>query len=219
MQIIDKKTDYYDYIQHIYGRDTSLTFDRSNSFKLTKYDVACLLNDRDAIQFLLLQICNTFWLFMIEVTEYDGLFNGGIERPSNYKLELLIKWTNYDKPRCLMNLDVVEFSFWYKVFLRKKDLYEKELLLDKANSLAREIDTGNFRSIHVNNRKLKNIPILNDTGIPSCVQPLDIYLALEEYFSLEKTSSERREPIGTTDTDRIERHGFDKKTSFRGKQT
>ena len=45
----------------------------------------------------------------------------------------------------------------------------------------------------------------------------ETYLAFEEYFSLEKTSQERRDPLGTTDIDKIESHGFDKKTSFRGK--
>jgi hypothetical protein len=55
------------------------------------------------------------------------------------------------------------------------------------------------------------------SGIVNCVDAHQIYLAFEEYFALEKSSTERREPLGTTDIDKIESHGFDKKTSFRGK--
>ncbi len=50
-----------------------------------------------------------------------------------------------------------------------------------------------------------------------CINPLDIYLAFDEYFSLEKQAQERTESVGITDKERIENHGFDVKTSFRGK--
>ena len=48
------------------------------------------------------------------------------------------------------------------------------------------------------------------------IEPLDIYLAIEEYFSLEREASERRESIGLTNDDKITNHGFDTKISFRG---
>ena len=63
----------------------------------------------------------------------------------------------------------------------------------------------------------KHIPLLKASGLAEFLDAHEVYLAFEEYFSLEKTESERREPIGTTDIDKIESHGFDKKTSFRGK--
>jgi hypothetical protein len=46
---------------------------------------------------------------------------------------------------------------------------------------------------------------------------LDIYNAFEEYFSLERTSTERTESVGLTDKEKITNHGFDTKISFRGK--
>ena len=49
------------------------------------------------------------------------------------------------------------------------------------------------------------------------MDPLAVYLAIEEFFSKEKTAAERIESVGLTDKERIENHGFDAKTSFRGK--
>ena len=49
------------------------------------------------------------------------------------------------------------------------------------------------------------------------IDPLEMFLSLEEYFSLEKQANERSESIGLTDKERIENHGFSTKTSFRGK--
>ena len=39
MRIIDKNTDFYDFLQNMYP-DNSLTFDRTDSFVLTK-DILC----------------------------------------------------------------------------------------------------------------------------------------------------------------------------------
>ena len=69
-----------------------------------------------------------------------------------------------------------------------------------------------------NDKFKKHIPLLKASGLANCIDPLDVFLAFEEYFSLEKTSSERRDPIGTTDINKIESHGFDVKSSFRGKR-
>ena len=55
------------------------------------------------------------------------------------------------------------------------------------------------------------------TGIATIVLPEDIYNAFDEYFSLEKTASESTIAEGTTNKDKIINHGFDTKTSFRGK--
>ena len=63
----------------------------------------------------------------------------------------------------------------------------------------------------------RHIPILKDLGIPQWIEPLDIYLALEEYFMKQKTDTERIDPIGQTNDDKIIVHGFDTETSFRGK--
>lgn len=222
MRIIDANTDYYDYLQNIY-RDNSLVFDRRDSFVLTKKLLCESLKvnrwqstDYSNKNYLLLQICNSFWLFGVDIIKFDGY------RPSDYNMELLRSWKNYDKARKLISLDVIYFGFipgYYK-------LKDPEKMID---SQIQAIDTNNYRiwrSINRffiypgndSNRKIeKHIPLLKACGIAEWIDPLDVYLAFEEYFSLEKSSSERREPIGNTDVDKIESHGFDVKTSFRGK--
>ncbi len=77
IRIIDKNTDYYDYWQTVYP-DSSIIFDRTDSFLLTK-DIFCehLHTVRNRYRFtkghklynlVLLQVCNTFWLFLVEIT-------------------------------------------------------------------------------------------------------------------------------------------------------
>lgn len=234
MRILDKNTDFYDFYQNVY-RDDSVTFDRTDSFLLTK-ELMCeqLWHTRNRFYtwkeepevFLLLQIGNTFWLFLLEVTaatqDYD--------RPSDYSVCLVTKWKNYNKPRHLIRLNVVGFSPSVERMLgwkwnRKRYLPEK--LAERAGDLARAVDRNDFkigRSIDRHTilkgdgkKEEKHIPLLKACGIANCVDALDVFLAFEEYFSLEKTSAERTESAGLTDKEKIGNHGFDVKTSFRGK--
>lgn len=233
MRIIDKNTDFYDYLQNVY-HDTSLTFDRTDSFVLTK-ELMCdylyfrrryvRLSSLDKFSFCLLQIGNTFWLFLIEVTEISDL-----DRPTDYKIDLLETWKNFDKPRVLTKLELIEFSYSIEYQLTIKEGYLRsgfntEKIFNKTDMLIKAVDTNDYRitkeikehTVYVggNEKVVKHIPLFKACGIANCVDPLDMYLAYEEYFSLEKTASERRDPIGTTDKDRVESHGFDLKTSFR----
>ena len=234
MRIIDNNTDYYDWLQNVY-QDDLLVFDRRDSFLLTK-EIFCnhlKLNKHYSWiskkykyynnNFALLQICNTFWLFdvdIVKVNEYD--------HPIEYTLSLITTWKNYHKPRKMISLDVIEFRYSInRMFVEEIKHKDDKKRID---TLIQEIDTNNHKLYHsINYHTIcpgddprrtieKHIPLLKACGIAEWIDPLDIYLALEEYFSLEKTASERREPIGTTDIDKIESHGFDAKTSFRGKQ-
>ena len=75
----------------------------------------------------------------------------------------------------------------------------------------------NDYTIYNGNEKIKkHIPLLKAT-LSQLLDAHEVFMAFEEYFSLEKSSSERREPLGSTNNDKIESHGFDLKTSFRGK--
>ena len=62
----------------------------------------------------------------------------------------------------------------------------------------------------------KHIPLLKASGLSQFLMPLEVYLSLEEHFSHEKTSNERTTSVDITDKEKIENHGFDVKTSFRG---
>jgi len=240
MRIIDKNNDFYDYLQNMYP-DRSLTFDRTDSYLLTK-EIMCEelsyarrrygigARDYENQMFLLLQICNTFWLFLVNITK-ENEYN----RPTDYTIELITTWKNYSKPRSVIDLDVIDLDWTVEKMLfknRHKDrAYDMERLKDRVDTITQAIDSNNFKyRTSFNEHTIikggygdnlvkieKHIPLLKACGIASLIDPLDVFLSLEEYFSLEKSSIERTESVGLTDTEKIGNHGFDTKTSFRGK--
>lgn len=243
MRIIDKNTDFYDYLQNVY-RDATLTFDRTDSFLLTKKEMCDYLNmgiHVNKLCFCLLQVCNTFWLFLIEVTKTVSESN---DMPTDYEVELLSTWKNYSKQRALCKLDLIRFDWTITRNLRVSQLskmcgskhvygYDTAGIVEKTSILVDAVNTNNYevkRSINKHtvyldgwrldkdNRRIeKHLPLLKASGLAGCIDPQEIYLSFEEYFSLEKTDSERTESIGITDKEKIENHGFDVKASFRGK--
>lgn len=235
MKIIDKSTDFYDYYQNIYP-DNTLTFDRTDSYILSKEDLCGYLPvDKYTLEgdfeFLLLQVCNTFWLFLVIITK----INEG-RSVADYSIELLSTWKNYNKLRCLIQLDIISFDWdirrqlfsyaapWWRRQIGEND---KQNVFEKKSILVDAINMNNHRverridrqrvNIGGDGYAEKHIPLLKACGLASCMEPLDIYLAFEEYFSTEKTAAERTESAGLTDKERIENHGFDLKESFRGK--
>ena len=234
MRIIDKNTDFYDYCQNMY-RDNSLTFDRTDSFILSKDDLCGYLHvDKYTMEgdfeYLLLQVCNTLWLFLVTIVKINE-----DRMVEDYTVELLSSWRNYNKPHCLIQLDVISFGWdirhklftcfipWYQRLgenEKQKVREKKSILLDAVNTNNYQVENKIDRqrvNIGGNEWVEKHIPLLHSCGLASWIDPLDIYLAFEEYFSQEKTASERSESVGLTDKERIENHGFDVKISFRGK--
>lgn len=236
MRIIDKNTDFYDFYQNIYP-DKSITFDRTDSFLLTK-ELMCehldvrryrFFNQEEPINFVLLQVCHSFWLFLAEITAKSTY-----GRPTDYKIELLKTWKNYDKERRMICLDIIDFGYEAGRLIcqdRFWNLYDKEKIIRRADTLAELIDRNDYKirssidchTICKSGKRDeiitidKHIPLLKACGIAELIDPLEIYLAFEGYFSLEKTSMERTESNGLTNNEKIGNHGFDIKTSFRGK--
>lgn len=234
MRILDKNTDFYDFWQGIYY-DPTITFDRTDSFLLTKelmcehlYNCRCrYLHHIGEWQqnFLLLQIGHAFWIFLIDVT-----IDTVQDRPTDYTIELITAWKNYDGQRRLIALDIIDFGYEIEKLLCGRKWFNGKFEMDKvicrASDLIQAINTGNFRVLdRINSHRIysgdgtvteKHIPLLKACGISTCVDPLEIYQAFEEYFSLEKTRSERTESVGLTDKEKVSNHGFDVKTSFRG---
>lgn len=234
MRIIDKNTDFYDYLQNIY-RDTSVTFDRTDSFILTK-EMFCdelrygrrYVDRSDPYRYILLQVGNTFWLFLVTITEYNSW-----DEAKKYDIELITTWKNYNKPRCLINLDIIHLGWGLRyqidyAFRKSKGATFSQKLQESVPKLIQAVDQNEYDLVHRINKHLiycddgrkleKHIPLLIACGIGNCIDPLDIFLSFEEYFSLEKQSQERTESVGITDVEKVENHGFDKKTSFRGKK-
>jgi len=228
LRIIDKNTDFYDYLQ---SPTDTIVFDRRNSFLLTKKvicDRIIFLRGEDTTKFLLLQCGSTFWLFLLTATKLNTY--GG---PEDYDIELLTSWKNYDKPRKCISFEIIKFNFTYRTLFSKHS--EKDQVHDRimksVDKLQYAIDHNEYEvSSRLDTMKVykdhkggfvtstSNIPLLKGCGIANLVDPFTIFYAIEEYFSMEKTASETTEPKGATNDDKIIMHGFDTKTSFRGKR-
>ena len=219
MRIIDKNRDYYDYLQD--PTDT-IVFDRRGSWELTRkemYDRAKgVTYDKRNHRFILLQCGATFWLFYMKMEQGD------------YNLDLISTWKNYDKPNALLKFELIYptgLKFW---FTKKSNSMEFDNVLVRADDLRAAVDRSDYRveknlSYNCSYISKKNgwdcieskIPLLKSCGIAALIIPLDMFCAIEEYFSIEKTKAETTEPKGATNDDKIIMHGFDTKTSFRGK--
>jgi hypothetical protein len=238
MRIIDKNTDYYDYLQYIYPDDT-FTFDRTDSYELTKDIVRSYLTIRargqygirprektTPYEFLTMQIGSTFWLFLIAV---QAEWKNGAVIVEDYSITLLKSWKNYDKPRELIKLSLIEFGWKYHIPQRLGIFfndYEYDAIINSLDVLVHAVDTNDFSREKVIDKQIvyngntlveKHIPLLKSCGISLLVMPEDIYNAFDEYFSMEKTAAESTVAEGTTNNDKIKNHGFDTKISFRGK--
>lgn len=220
MKIIDSNKDFYDYYQNIYI-DDALTFDRRDSYVLSKDEFAShfcndyartIWGDYNTKHFVMLQVGHSFWLFRLTITKEDR-----VGQCIDYRLDVIDHGKNYQK-RELIKLSVIDFN-WK---LRQED---------NAAKYITAFNIGDFRELKVFNKfpiykgnccyneaEIRHIPILKNIGIPALVDAFEIYNSLEEYFSEEKTASERSEAIGTTNNDKITSHGFDLKKSFRGKR-
>lgn len=233
MRIIDKNVDFYDYIAGIY-RDNSFTFDRSDSFLLTKdifaqhlyankYGSYYKRKDKSVYyDIVLMQVCNTFWLFSVEPTKIDDY-----NRVQKYQLRLEIRWSDYNCSRKLIRLETISLPFKILPTYKYSTIEEySDGISQHMAAITCAIASGEFKTVSdmcyhkwYNGFQWveKHIPLLKACGIAELVDPMDIYLALEQYFSLEKQSLERTESRDLTDKEKIGNHGFDVKTSFRGK--
>lgn len=232
MRIIDKCQDYYDYLQD--STDT-LVFDRRGSFILDKQmlisNLSRLYYDQSDNQFLLVQCGATFWLIFVKLIKDKNKSThiGVHDDYVNYDLELLATWKNYNKENKLLYIEQIQFKELYKIY--RKHTIDIAAVRSNINDLISAVNNNDYEMIQVISRNIKytsskgwsskkevqTIPILKASGIQNVIDALSMFTAIEEYFSIEKTKAERTEAIGTTNNDKIVMHGFDTKTSFRGK--
>lgn len=223
MRIIDKMHDFYDYL----GSPTdTLVFDRRGSYLLTK-EMVCNMMDSGVryihghriedipYRYMILQCGATYWLFLITITERKKPMWETTEKVTNYTMELLTTWKNFNKPRKLLNISLITPKSWYR---------DIDTIRKHVNDIKNFVDTNDYKVVwDFNNRNpffsnpTDTYPILTACGINQCVDPVELFSAIEEHFSLKKTEAERTEPIGATNNDKIVMHGFDTKISFRGK--
>lgn len=233
MRIIDKNYDFYDYLQDY--TDDTLVFDRRNSFLLDKKQICDTISfnfSKSKIEYshMLLQCGATFWVFLLSATKFSkDLFS--YYHLNNYDIELLTTWKNYNKPNKLIDVRLVDIEFPYlhrdykndTSTLNRSKINPKQIqqCIDSYSNNDRFTDLGTKKSsvLKKNGRwetNVRDIPLLYACGISDIVNPLDVFCGIEEYFSREKTASEKTEPLGATNNDKIIMHGFDTKVSFRG---
>ncbi len=229
MRIIDKNTDFYDYLQ---DSTDNIVFDRRDSFLLTKEKFCKNISVKhrglnDKYRFVLLQCGTSFWLFFVSIKDFNEYGDA-----TDYDIELLHNWKNYNKPIKLFDLNYIDVELWkynhyiWKIKTRPDNKYNK--IKNCIEYIKNDIDQNDYKILcnmnkHITTKFVKNniqrkeftIPLLKACGIAPLINPQDIFYAIEEYFSLKKTASEKTDPIGVTDSDKIIMHGFDTKTSFR----
>ena len=227
MRIIDKQTDYYDYLQDD-GDD--LVFDRRGSRSLSKEEIrqtiGIMWNSYHHVPhiFLVLQCGATYWLFSVEgkIGRTDWRENYH-ERVEDYDIELLSTWKDYNHPLELLSLKAIDFNESWKYEFYNKKWHRRKLERTLSKERLREISSI-LRDAVINREyevyrdySTKGYLLLKSSGIPNLVGPEKIYNAIDEHFSLNKTAAESTVAEGTTNNDKIKNHGFDVKTSFRGK--
>lgn len=228
MKIISKQHDIYDYLQD--PTDT-LVFDRRESFMLTK-ELMCdslyhiRFHEDSKYRFVLLQCGVTYWLFLITITEY-----GNYHKPANYIAEILGSWKDYNKPREIIKVSHIYFYGLLNIYDYKLNDYSYNGIKSNVNVIINKIKTNDYKTENVISKYTKyidnkngyvkqtlTIPLLKASGLTGVMNIDELFYAIEEYFSLEKSAVERTSAIGTTNDDKIIMHGFDLKSSFRGKR-
>ena len=136
------------------------------------------------------------------ITSYNSM---GWKVCTDYELKLIEYWKDYnhfDK----LHFGIVDKKFSIEMLFSKKHNFHSKLIDD--------IKHGNYTYLYDFTEKTNENLIFCRTKIPSIVKAKDLYYAFEEYFSHLK---DEVRVDNMTDNEKIESHGFDKKTSFRGK--
>lgn len=227
MRIIDKNHDFYDYLQD--PTDSNLVFDRRGSYSLEKKHLCEAMRynfDETNSVLIELQCGITFWVFLATITEFDTTYHI-VGRPFDFDLELLATWKNHQRPNKLLDINVLKAESRWDFKSRTYQIDKESLMPESIHDLFEQY--GGFGEMKpfklVNYIESKNgydkkeytYPLLYSTDIAKLISPVDMFCAIEEYFSIEKTRAEKTEPVGATNDDKIIMHGFDTKTSFRGK--
>ena len=202
MRIIDKNKDFYDYFQDY---DSDIVFDRRGSYILTNGELnRWVLWSRSKAddKYFLLQIGYTNWLILIKPTKINQDGWGGYT-VEDFSLELIEMWKDYNKS---VDFKFGEIKTYYTMeYMTSKKFNHKTALID-------DIKLGNFE--YKNNFAEKSPIVLNKTKLPSILNAQEVYLAIEEWLSHKKDDIVHD---SMTDKEKIVSHGFDTKSSFRGK--
>jgi len=210
--------DYYDHIAHIYGGgDPKIVYVRPHRLKvIPKMDNLDKTNGRwsrdifkcKAIQDLV-DLHDGWNSWKNELTYVRGIVMGDI-------LFAQIKREKENEYRFVNQKDMADRKFWHKLELRNYINIHDTSLIPICRKVGLPVFSFDvkYSGLYVN----EYTPKLGEIGIASYISPNDMYQHLSYFIgNTMKISPDDMEKIPVPDKIKIEGHGFDYKTSFRGK--
>ena len=194
MKIISKYKDYYDYLKGVYGEDIKLVLDRR------KGSAKPFVYHRNGV--IQLFICG----FVVEGFGKNGKYYWGKELNDIAEKDFQIHY--YDERGGVTHVisDGTPKRYnWHRV--------RGNLIPDITQLNMREncpIIIRHYSEVFIMSK-------LQDIGVSKVLDAKTIWLMLSEWLGQRITASEPRVPIGD-DKLRLLAHGYDLKTSFRGKK-
>lgn len=205
MLIIDKNKDYYDYLSRLYGVDKKVTFDRRGSTILTQEALRDIVVKEprwnESTQYFVLEVGNIQFLF--QIANIEQIQKGDWRRGHN---------DIWDGEWSLFHIFKEDYHFGKKEMTIAPCNIEKVYNIKKRK--LEEVITS-FRDTCKFSKyaPVIDLPILNDTFIPSVIEQFVIWNELSNYISAK--NNDKNIEIEMTDVERAVNHGFDKKSSFR----
>lgn len=224
MKIINGgKKDYYDYLVGIYGIDNDIVYDRREFYVLNQAKYSTSIGIRFFFDNTIFSDYNGFGgsaadsprvphgysktiygrkhSFVLEIGFYQYLFE--VERYINNDGRLIIEpklVEKFDNRKHFGNTPITLFLYKYE------PLSSTGILIDSWDSIRRKLEYNKRKDECFEN------PILSDTWITGFIPAEEVYNNVYNYLIA------NREPDiqdNRTDIQKLESHGFDKKTSFR----
>lgn len=237
MLIISKFTDYYDHFSKIYGEDTNVVLDR----RIKLGDVLKLRDiDEDikkALDYILTSMtrynskANSDYIIHVKILVYCGnLYLLASKDGDNYQVvrsgdnfynKLILEknrcWASSvdidEKTNCII-CSVKMSSYWNRADINDVNVRMKLYEYIDAPYFIITHNAYNGLDIFID----ENIPNLGDLGFSSFNQPFDVYKQVNEFITTHLIDSpDKNPPVKVSNTDKIKKHGFDTKVSFRGK--
>lgn len=230
MKIIDRNSDYYDYLWQQNG-DDEVVFDRRGSVLLSKQTLCDAINrGHGGYQiingkkgFIPLLPYNKFFL-SFEKNRGEPFFLFVLAAGFNFFV-IKLSTLRYEENTNLLidfSMELICSRKWYEYKGEPLNLYTVDSKAFAVGKLSAEewhkanFSNCNFRPLLNLSGELERcpIPILRGAGFASIIPPEEIYCGIDEYLLASKNDVSA-ESAGLSDVDKAVNHGFDKRTSFR----
>ena len=213
MYIIDRNTDFYDYLSNVYGVDKGIVFDRRGSVRLTDdwlssfFSMVSVKYVEKDDQYFILEVGTVQYL----IRAYDPKWiKASFDKVSSFKIEIVRVFHNnkhrYGPPISIRNVRLSHVHWWFSI-KSKNDTWDHYVQTESYEEL---FIAPHHR--HTSPTKV-DLPILAGTKLTSILNPDELWKELMNYISSQGNDKDVSIPM--TDVEKVEQHGFDKKTSFR----